>query len=176
MTGSSLRASSVWYSLRRHSVHRVCSFPKSPMLILILQVLSHPKFFGLRTTDQLGLESLGIFWSLFETGVAVPVACLPTLRPIFHGLSPESVINSIRSMISLSSIHSQQKKKPRGSHDLKSKSGSFEMASEAPFRHKTGFAEPHESQEEGSIAIQVWRLPASVSAERSLFLIVSSAV
>ena len=123
--------------------------------ILIPQVLSHPKFFGLPTTDQLGLESLGIFWSLIETGVAIPVACLPTLRPLFHGLSPESVINSIRSMISLSSVHSDSKKKPRGSYDLKSKTGSFEMAPEAPFPHKTGFAEPQGKREEDSLATQV---------------------
>lgn len=120
-----------------------------------MQDLSHPKLFGLPTTDQLGLESVGIFWSLIETGVAVPVACLPTLRPLFHGLSPESVINSIRSMISLPSIHSQQKKEPRGSYDLKSKTGSFEMASEVPFRHKTGFAEPHRSRDEDPISTNV---------------------
>ena len=130
-------------------------FPTIPHTHTDFAVLSHPRFFGLPTTDQLGLESLGIFWSLIETGVAVPVACLPTLRPVFHGLSPESVINSIRSMISLSSIHSDQKKKPRGSYDLKSKTGSFEMAPEVPFRHVTGFSEPHGSQNEDSIATQV---------------------
>lgn len=149
MPGPSLRASSVW------SVHRVRWFPTIPILILILQVLSHTRFFGPPTTDQLGLESLGIFWSLIDTGVAVPVACLPTLQPIFHSLSPESVINSIRSMISLSSIHSQQKKEHRGSYDLKSRNESFELASEVPFRHKTGFADLHGSQDEGSIATQV---------------------
>ena len=131
------------------------SLPHMYTYILISQVLTHPKFFGLPTTDQLGLESLGIFWSLIETGVAIPVACLPTLRPLFHGLSPESVINSIRSMISLSSIHSDSKKKPRGSYDLKSKTGSFEMAPEAPFTHKTGFAEPQGKREEDSTATQV---------------------
>ena len=126
-----------------------------PVLILILQVLSHPRLFGLPTTDQLGLESLGIFWSLIESGVAVPVACLPTLRPIFDGLSPESVLSSIRSMISLSSINSQRRNKPRGSYDLKSRTGSFEMAPEVPLKHNTGFPEPHGIQDEGSMAPQV---------------------
>lgn len=130
-------------------------FLQYPILMLILQVLSHPRFFGLPSTDQLGQESLGIFWSLIEIGVAVPVACLPTLRPMFHGLSPESVINSIRSMISFSSIHSGRKKKPRGSYNLKSKTGSFEMASKVHFRHETGLAEPYGSQAENSIATQV---------------------
>ena len=46
---------------------------------------------------------------------------------MFHSLSPESVIDSIRSIISLPSIHYDQKKKPQGSYDLKSKTGSFEL-------------------------------------------------
>ena len=33
-------------------------------------------------------------------------ACLPTLRPIFHGMSPESLIGSIRSVLSISSLRS----------------------------------------------------------------------
>ena len=150
-----MRASSAWYSLRSYLAHRVRLFSKSPILLLTLQGLSHPKIFGLPTTDQLGLESLGIFWSLIEIGVAVPVACLPTLRPIFLGLSPESVINSIRSMISLTSTHSDQKRKHQGPYDLKSKTGSFEMNSDAPGRHKTGFVEPHGCQDENPIATQV---------------------
>ena len=123
--------------------------------MLTWKVLSNPKLFGLPTTDQLGLESLGIFWSLIETGVAVPVACLPTLRPMFHGLSPESVIHSIRSMISLPSIHSDQRKKHQGSYDLKSKTGSFELGSEAHGGHKTGFVEPHGGRSGDPIAAQV---------------------
>lgn len=129
--------------------------PRITRRVLNLQVLSRPRLFGLPTTDQLGLASLGIFWSLIETGVAVPVACLPTLRPLFHGLSPESVMNSIRSVISLSSLHSSQKNKPPGSYDLKSRTGSFEMAPEIPFRDKTGFAESHGSQDEDMIAPRV---------------------
>ena len=84
---------------------------------------------------------------------------------MFHGLSPESVINSIHSMISLSSIHSDQnKKKSQGPYDLKSKTGSFEMRSEGPGSHKTGFMEPYGSQEEDSIATQVRMISASASA------------
>ena len=136
-------------------MHRVRCFSESPIPTLILQVLSHPSFFGIPTTDHSGLVSLGIFWSLLEIGVAVPVACLPTLRPLFRGFSLESVISSLRSMISLSSVHSQQRKKPQGSYDLKSRTGSFEMASEIPFRHQTGFAKPHGSQGEDSISSHV---------------------
>ena len=136
--------------------------------VLTLQVLSHPTLFGLPTTDQIGLESLGIFWSLIAIGVAIPVACLPTLRPLFHGLSPESVLNSIRSMVSLSSINSKQKDQSRGQYDHTRKGGSFELASEAPFRHQTGFTEPDGSLDKDSIASQVWRLPSSICGERSV--------
>jgi len=59
-----------------------------------------------------------IYWSLVEASLAVVSACLPTIRPLFHGMSPESVIRSIRSRISLHSIHS------RGSKDSKGSKGS----------------------------------------------------
>lgn len=73
---------------------------------------------------------------------------------MFHGLSPESIINSIRSAISLRSMHSQQHKEPRGEYDVRSKSGSFELEPEMPFKHKTGFGS-HGSHDEDSIAAQV---------------------
>ena len=131
------------------------SVPNALIIILISQVLSHPRLFGLPTTDQLGLESLGIFWSLIETGVAIPVACLPTLRPMFQGLSPESVLNSIRSMISLSSKHSQQDRETRSSYDFRSQSGSFEMQSRSAFRHKPVVPEYHGSHRESSVTTAV---------------------
>lgn len=76
---------------------------------------------------------------MIETGVAIPVACLPTLRSMFRGLSPESLINSIRSKISLASLRSSQRKEPRCSYDQKSKSGSFELGPGLPFANKIGF-------------------------------------
>ena len=42
-------------------------------------------------------------------------ACLPTLRSFFSGLSPESIIRSIRSQFSLHSLRSP-KGSPKGSH------------------------------------------------------------
>lgn len=50
--------------------------------------------------------SLILFWPMIEMGVALVTACLPTLRPLLHGLS-ESVIQSIRSNLSLSSLGSK---------------------------------------------------------------------
>lgn len=48
-----------------------------------------------------------IYWSLVEASLAIVSACLPTIRPLFKGLSPESVIGSIRSLFSLHSIRSR---------------------------------------------------------------------
>ncbi|KAF2190341.1 hypothetical protein K469DRAFT_443815, partial [Zopfia rhizophila CBS 207.26] len=47
-----------------------------------------------------------MYWTIPETCIAVVGACLPTLRPLFHGWSPESVIGSVRSALSLGSLTS----------------------------------------------------------------------
>lgn len=126
---------------------------------------SHPTFFGVPTTNQLGpslltfayllssywpdllkmltgIQILGIFWSIIETGIAIPVACLPTLRPLFHDRSPKCLFNWIRSKISLTSIRSFLMQGTRGSHRRKSKSGSFELEPRRPFANNTGFVGP----------------------------------
>ena len=56
-----------------------------------------------------------IYWSLVEASLAVVSACLPTIRPLFHGVSPESIIRSIRSRISLQSMGSRSSKGSKGS-------------------------------------------------------------
>ena len=43
-----------------------------------------------------------------EPALGVIGACLPTLGPLFQGISPESVIRSIRSQISLHSLRSSK--------------------------------------------------------------------
>jgi hypothetical protein len=47
-----------------------------------------------------------LYWSMVEVGVGLLAACLPTLRFLFRGMSPESVVNSIRSVFSLQSLRS----------------------------------------------------------------------
>ena len=54
------------------------------------------------------------YWRIPETSLATIGACLPILRPIFHGHSPESIIKSIRSHISLSSRRSPNQSKAVG--------------------------------------------------------------
>lgn len=49
-----------------------------------------------------------VIWTSVEPTLGVIGACLPTLRPVFKGMSPESVIGSIRSALSLRSFRSGQ--------------------------------------------------------------------
>ena len=58
-----------------------------------------------------------VVWSQVEVGVAVIAACLPTLRPLFHGNSPETLMGSIRSMLSLSSSGRAQRISERRGSD-----------------------------------------------------------
>ena len=61
---------------------------------------------GLPDTDDLGIVSLLLFWGMVELGVGMIAICLPTFRPIFKGWSPESIVRSVRSIISLRSVSS----------------------------------------------------------------------
>ena len=42
-----------------------------------------------------------LYWTQLEGAIAVVSACLPTMRPIFHGFSPESLLGSIRTKMKL---------------------------------------------------------------------------
>ncbi|PQE27152.1 integral membrane protein [Rutstroemia sp. NJR-2017a WRK4] len=63
--------------------------------------------------DFLGLVTNVEIWSEVEVCIAVIAACLPTLRPLFSGSSPESIIGSIRSVISLSSLNRSRSAVPK---------------------------------------------------------------
>ena len=47
-------------------------------------------------------------WSQVEAGVAVITACLPTIRSLFHRKSLESLVNNLRSALSLHSLNNSQ--------------------------------------------------------------------
>lgn len=53
-----------------------------------------------------------MFWGMLEMGVAMIAVCLPTLRPLFHGWSPESIMRSFRSALSLRSVGSRKRSYP----------------------------------------------------------------
>ena len=58
----------------------------------------------------LGVATNVVVWSQVEAGVAVFAACLPTLRPLFLGHAAESLIKSIRSLLSPSSRSSSKRR------------------------------------------------------------------
>ena len=71
-----------------------------------------------------------MYWTVPETCIAVVCACLPTLRPIFIGMSLKSAISSIRSTLSLRSFGGSSHSSPHRSAAQKSTaygsaSGSF---------------------------------------------------
>ena len=47
-----------------------------------------------------------MYWGMFESGMALFAACLPSLRFLFGHMSPDALIRSIRSMLSLESLRS----------------------------------------------------------------------
>ena len=74
-----------------------------------------------------------IIWTSLEPTLGVVGACLPTIRPLFQGFSPESIINSIRSVISL---HSR-----RGSRsNINSATGTHKAANSDGSESSKGFA------------------------------------
>ena len=46
---------------------------------------------------------------MVEMGIALVVACLPTLRPFFNDVSVESVLQIVRSKLSLGSLRSRSR-------------------------------------------------------------------
>ena len=80
-----------------------------------------------------------MLWTSIEPTLGVVGACLPTLRPVFSGISPESVIRSIRSQISLHSLRSP-KRSPKGSLNATSHSGPSSNSNER-FVHTDGAVE-----------------------------------
>jgi len=65
--------------------------------------------------DVIGIDTNVLTWSQVEAGVGIIAACLPTLRPLFMGKAPESIINSLRSALSLNSLTSSVRRR-MGTH------------------------------------------------------------
>lgn len=80
---------------------------------MAMTVLQKATVAGVAATDDFGVVSLLVFWGMVELGVGMIAICLPTLRPLIAGVSPESIIRSVRSAISLRSIHSGSGRSPR---------------------------------------------------------------
>lgn len=87
---------------------------------------------------------------MIQMGVAVIVACLPTLRPLFHGLSVESVVRSIRSAVSLHSMRS------KGSQEGNHKAGSISSKSVAAFADPAPIAGHGRGDRNGDTNVQTY--------------------
>ncbi|KAH6670379.1 hypothetical protein B0J14DRAFT_670688 [Halenospora varia] len=72
-----------------------------------LSFTTHAIKYGYSPNLDEKLEITGqLYWLLVEAGVGLFASCLPTVRFLFKGFSPESVISSIRSALSLHSLRS----------------------------------------------------------------------
>ena len=90
---------------------------------------------------------------MVQMGVAVNVACLPTLRPLFHGISPDNIISSIRSRMSLNSVLS---KTPSSSYKGSNKPRSSSAESLREFTGKDRYARQGSGQGSGDAYIQTF--------------------
>lgn len=55
---------------------------------------------------HIGIVSILMFWGMTEVGVGIVAVNLPTLRPLIRDISLKSVVNSVRSALSLNSMGS----------------------------------------------------------------------
>lgn len=109
---------------------------------------------GVTILDDIVVVSLLLFWSMIETGMALVVACLPALQPLFRGLSPEAAIRSVRSKLSLRSMQSSNK------------SNAFKINDRIPDKSSPGvlYAFPPKG-DHGNVGIEIYAmedLPSSI--------------
>ncbi|KAF6233129.1 hypothetical protein HO173_008673 [Letharia columbiana] len=58
-----------------------------------------------------------VYWPMVESSLGIVGACLPLLRPVFTDSPAKSIFSSLRAMISLSSLRSNDARKPSGDYD-----------------------------------------------------------
>jgi hypothetical protein len=78
---------------------------------------------------------------MLEQGLAVIVACLPTLRCLLNLRALESVINSVRSVVSLQSIRSRQSSNGSGAANSRNVGSQYRVQSKG-----SGVSEPTASE------------------------------
>ena len=91
--------------------------------------------------------ALLLFWSLIGSDIALTAACLPSLRLLFGQLSVESMVHSVRSVLSLSSLRSTK------SHDDKTQEIGGDKYSTSSQRHLAALTgevalETHDTRED----------------------------
>ncbi|KAI1076112.1 hypothetical protein F5B20DRAFT_594319 [Whalleya microplaca] len=69
-------------------------------LVIFIQQTNNPY----QNADGIGHLTTEIYWSMLEMGISVVAACLPTIWPLASNVSLESMVHTIRSMLSLESL------------------------------------------------------------------------
>lgn len=73
--------------------------------------------------DQNQIVTLSMYYSALDGGLAVIAACLPTLRPLFKGMSVQSIVRGVRSSFGSTSAGSRGSKAWRMSKQSDSEAG-----------------------------------------------------
>ncbi|MCJ1289797.1 hypothetical protein MMC34_001330 [Xylographa carneopallida] len=116
------------------------------MAIMIIIAQGNGQNIDVLGTNDASLQTATfLYWTMLEQGLAVIVACLPTLRTLFNHASLESVVRSVRTTLSLDSLRS------RGSGNLE---------------HSYRSRHAHKSSRSGSEAAITKREDSEVDVER----------
>ncbi|OTB01691.1 hypothetical protein M426DRAFT_14305 [Hypoxylon sp. CI-4A] len=67
-----------------------------------------------QNADGIGHLTTEIYWSMIEMGISVLAACLPTIWPLLGKVSLESMVRTVRSMLSLESLAPADHENGRG--------------------------------------------------------------
>ena len=97
--------------------------------------------------DILFDEAPLFYWTVPECCLSVVCANLPTLRPLFHGVSPESVMSSVRSIFRVRSTSSLDSKDSQG------------------FEKSSGFSAPDETTNSQSVSIEEKNHPSDIQVK-----------
>ncbi|KAK4502428.1 hypothetical protein PRZ48_005853 [Zasmidium cellare] len=70
-----------------------------------------------------------VYWTMIEAALCIIAVCLPSLRPIFRGVSTENLLNSLRSALSLhSNSRPSTYRDPSFDEQIRKESGASEFA------------------------------------------------
>lgn len=119
---------------------------------------------GVSTSDSIGIISILMFWGMLEMGVAMVAVCLPTLRPLFHGWSPERILHSFLSVLSLSSRSKSYRSFPENQRERGESETSLADAKPSVYaahvnQHQAFAMGPMTTQQEGKVQTpegEVW--------------------
>ena len=99
-----------------------------------------------RTADPRLEDTQLLFWSMLEGGLALIAVNLPSIWGLFTKISPEAVLRSVRSAVSLGSRGSGDSKNSRSSHENIVHKDGREYGAEAYAMHDMDMANHNQQQ------------------------------